>query len=152
MIYASLMLEKFPNKGLDFFLSICIQFVWLPLGVTPWAGEIMMSKIYFGKPRLWALLGGLSTWSCGCCACRPLPRAISVLAMSKDNPAILPRLHILSNLGSTLNFQRRSDTNNSVCRLFNRGLQCKFGKNFKYSHRCTKCNGNHPITNCRLNT
>jgi hypothetical protein len=31
-------------------------------------------------------------------------------------------------------------------------LQCKFGKNCKYSHRCTKCNGNHPITNCRLNT
>jgi hypothetical protein len=52
MIYASLMLEKFPNKGLEFFLSICIQFVWLPLGVTPWAGQIMMSKIDFGKPRL----------------------------------------------------------------------------------------------------
>ena len=50
----------------------------------------MMSNIDFGKPRLRALLGGLSTWSCGCCACQPLPRAISVLAMSKDNPVILP--------------------------------------------------------------
>ena len=49
-----------------------------------------MSNIDIGKPRLRALLGGLSTWSCGCCACQPLPRAISVLAMSKDNPAILP--------------------------------------------------------------
>ena len=50
----------------------------------------MMSNIDCGKPRLRALLGGLSTWSYGCCACQPLPRAISVLAMSKDNLAILP--------------------------------------------------------------
>jgi hypothetical protein len=67
---------------------------------------------------------------CGC-AYQPLPRAISVLAMSKDNPNSPPIAHTSHtvNLGSTLNFQRRSDTNNLVCRLFNRGrLQCKFGK------------------------
>ena len=49
-----------------------------------------MSYIDFGKPRLRALHGGLSTWSYGCCACQLLPRAISILAMSKDNLAILP--------------------------------------------------------------
>jgi hypothetical protein len=74
----------------------------------------------------------------------------NVERQSRNSPPIAHTSHTV-NLGSTLNFQRRSDTNNSVCRLFNRGLQCKFGKKFKYSHRCTKCNGNHPITNCRLN-
>ena len=75
----------------------------------------------------------------------------NVERQSRNSPPIAHTSHTV-NLGSTLNCQRRSDTNKSVCRLFNRGLQCKFGKNCKYSHRCTKCNGNHPITNCRLNT
>ena len=46
----------------------------------------------------------------------------NVERQSRNSPPIAHTSHTV-NLGSTLNFQRRSDTNNSVCRLFNRGFR-----------------------------
>ena len=51
----------------------------------------------------------------------------NVKRQSRNSPPIAHTSHTVI-LGTTLNFQRRSDTNNSGCKLFNRGLQCKFGK------------------------
>jgi hypothetical protein len=96
MIYASLMLEKFPNKGLEFFKYMYAVRMAASRGYS--LGWVNYDEQYR------ALLGGLSTWSCGCCACQPPTRTISVLAMSKDNPAILPPLPPLSNNKKSVNY------------------------------------------------
>ena len=123
MIYASLMLEMFPSKGLKFFKYMhTVRMAasrGYSLGLVNYDEQHRLRKAT-SPSSSW----GLSTWSCGCCAYQPLPRAISVLAMSKDNansPSIAHTSQTVD-LGSTLNVQRRSDTNNSVCRLFNRGF------------------------------
>ena len=103
MIYASLMLEKFPNKGLEFFKYMhTIRMAasrGYSLGWVNYDEQYRLRKATSPSSSFWGGGGGgVSTWNCGCCACQPLPRAISVLAMSKDNPAILPGLHILHTL------------------------------------------------------
>lgn len=42
----------------------------------------------------------------------------------------------------------RGQSRNYLCRAFNRG-KCTFGRNCKYLHTCSKCNGSHPLTACR---
>ena len=42
----------------------------------------------------------------------------------------------------------RRITTNVHCKLFNKGF-CTFGKRCKFSHKCSKCNWNHPAISCR---
>ena len=97
MIYASLMLEKFPNKGLEFFKYM--HTVRMAASRGYFLGWVNYDEQY----RLRKATSPSSSWGVVdmelwmLCMSTP-PRAISVLAMSKDNPAILPRLHILRTL------------------------------------------------------
>ena len=74
--------------------------------------------------------------------CVSTPPSVNTTIGSVNSPAY----------SSGLNSANAQHQNNRglVCRNINRGFQCKFGKNCRYSHRCTKCNGIHPMTNCRL--
>jgi len=38
----------------------------------------------------------------------------------------------------------------NYCRMFNKG-RCMFGKQCKFLHKCSKCHGNHPFTWCKSN-
>lgn len=153
MIYASLMLEKFPNKGLEFFKYMHTVRMAASRGYS--LGWVNYDEQY----RLRKAASPSSSWGVVdmelwmLCVSTPPSGNIgfgNVDRQFRNSTPIANTSHNV-NLGSALNFQRRGDTNNSVCRLFNRGLQCKFGKNCKYLHKCAKCNGNHPIANCRLN-
>jgi hypothetical protein len=44
----------------------------------------------------------------------------------------------------SLEFNRRG----IVCKLFHK-VFCTSGKKCKFPHKCSKCNGNHPLTCCR---
>jgi hypothetical protein len=139
MVYASVMLEKWPSKGIEFFKYM--QLEWQLQRVTLKVGLNTTNSNDCARPFPLLLHGGvvdMELWM----LCVSTPPSVNTTIGSANSPAY----------SSGLNSANAQHQNNRglVCRNFNRGFQCKFGKNCRYSHRCTKCNGIHPMTNCRL--
>lgn len=168
IIYASVLLEKWPEKGAEYFKYMQIVRLAASRGCS--GGWILYDEQYrLRKSRSpttsWGVVDG-ELWM----LCVTTPNNSSYGNYSSQNQ---------SNNSAYSNYGTQNQSNNSAygnfnnqsqgvggnnrftqqgknakqshklyCRLFNRGLVCNFGKLCKFLHKCQKCNGNHPASRC----
>ena len=140
MIYASIILEKWPNKGLELFKYM--QTVRLAVSRGYFGGWIQYDEQY----RLRKAISPCSSWGVV---------DMELWMMCVSTPHSPPSGPSFSTQPSRITHSSVRGTNRfatpplkGTCRAFNSG-KCTFGKNCKFPHKCSKCNGNHPFINCR---
>ena len=119
MVYASVMLEKWPNKGIEFFKYM--QSEWQLQGVTLNVGLNTTNSNDCARPfplLLHGVVVDMELWML--CVSTP-PSAITKIR-SVNSPAYSRPREL-----NSANAQRQNN-HGLVCRNFNRSFQCKFGK------------------------
>ncbi|XP_052076053.1 uncharacterized protein LOC127714117 [Mytilus californianus] len=146
MIYGSVMLEKWPNKGLEFFKYM--QTVRMAASRGYSGGWVHYDEQF----RLRKASSPFSSWGVVdmelwlLCVSTPNVSPSFNTGLSNGNNHQLHNGNSSTSGASSQNLgQRRVFT----CRLFNNKGICTFGKNCKYTHKCSKCNGSHPYLECR---
>ena len=143
------MLEKWPNKGMEFFKYLHT------VRMAAFRGHSLGWVHYDEQYRLRKVLNPVSSW--GAVDMELWLLYVSTPNVNNYSPSAFghadrrQQTHFNSTATSGFhgfnNFQQRND--GQVCRHFNRGVPCKFGKSCKYAHRCSRCKGNHPFISCR---
>ena len=146
MIYGSVMLEKWPNKGLEFFKYMQTARMAASKGYSGgWVHydeQFRLRKVFspfsslgYVDMELWLLR--VST---------PNVSPSFNTGLSNDNNHQLHSGNSSTSVASSQNVEQRRVF---TCRLFNNKGTCTFGKNCKFTHKCSKCNGSHPYLECR---
>ena len=147
MIYASVMLEKWQNKGIEFFKYMHSVRMAAVRGYAD--GWISYDEQY----RLRKALNPASSWSV-------VDSELWMLYVSTPNANSSythyytpPNQSVQTASSSVLRVSPQTDRSLSrrsipYCKLFNKGF-CTFGKRCKFVHKCSKCNWNHPLTACK---
>jgi hypothetical protein len=148
MIYASVMLEKFPNNGQEYIKYMQTVRMAASRGVN--GGWVQYDEQFrLRKARYptssWGVVD-MELWL----LCVATPKFSTVqrpfnTGLVNQHSQQLAVNNSLYNGGTGHN---RGQSRNYLCRAFNMG-KCTFGRNCKYLHKCSKCNGTHPLTACR---
>ena len=151
MVYVSVMLEKWPIKGLEFLKYMHTVRTVASRGCP--GGWVLHNEQYrLRKARFpassWGVVDG-ELWM----FCVTTPNN----GIQVNNPVNSSPLLVRNNLSYSSNSQNHGNINMTstqkqriACKLYNRGLVCTFGKNCKFLHKCQKCNGNHPASMCEV--
>ncbi len=150
MIYASIMLERWENKGLEFFKYMDTVRVAASRGFN--LGWVQYDEQYrLRKERnpssSWGVVDN-ELWMIYVCTPNgnvPQNTGYQATRYMNANSYYTPQPGIT----------RPSQPNdrqakNVTCKYFNRGQKCDYGKSCKFAHKCSKCNGFHAYVNCRL--
>lgn len=148
MIYASVMLEKWPNKGLEFFKYMDTVRQAAARGFHH--GWVKYDEQY----RLRKEHAPSSSWGI-------VDMELWMLCVCTPNDSVYPnQTKTYTNTPSNYSNARNDSQSNGrvstsgqqkqiYCRTYNKGLKCEYGKFCKFTHKCSKCNGLHPYTACR---
>ena len=140
MIYASIMLEKLSSKGLE--LIKYMQTVRMAATRGHAEGWIQYNEQY----RLCKAHSPSSSWDVVDMELWML--LVSTLKTTHTFDSGFPKQQYQGSNNRQDNRSLEFNCRGIVCKLFNKGF-CSFGKKCKFPHKCSKCNGNHPLTSCR---
>ena len=146
LVYASILLEKWPNKGLELFKYLhSVRLAasrGYPGGWVQYDEQYRLRKAQ-SPTSSWGIVD-MEIWM----LCVSTPNNSS-LSTGFTNHANIPQAQGNYLSANSREFNFNSPPSRNFCRNFNRGGRCQFGRYCKFSHRCSRCNGNHPITVCR---
>ena len=146
MIYGSVMLEKWPNKGLEFFKYMQTVRMAASRGYSEgWVhyDEQFRLRKTFSPFSSWGVVD-MELWLL--CVSTPNVSPSVNTGLSNGNNH---QLHSGNSLTSGASSQNLEQHRVFTRRLFNNKGICTFGKNCKYTHKCSQCNGSHPYLECR---
>lgn len=147
IIFQSIMLEKWPNKGQE--LLKYMQSVRLAASRGQTGGWIQYDEQYrIRKSRCpnssWGVID-MELWLLCVTTQSNVNQPTNNRFSTTEQSQRTQTLGNFPNYGFT---GYKSNRRIPFCRAFNTG-KCTFGKNCKYVHSCAKCEGNHPGSACR---
>lgn len=157
MVYASVMLEKWPNKGSEFLKYMHIIRLAASRGCNQgWISYDEQFRLKKSRApvtswglidnELWMLYVTTPNNGTGQGQFWSTHRSTENLGQNSGDVSTFSHNNAYKNMSKVENTS--SIQKFAFCRYFNRALTCTFGRFCKFTHKCQKCRGNHPAVKC----